>query len=514
MGISNPDTIRGIAQLARIGKTTLSAPAVDRTAIQDEVWENSEDAIRKAVRAGKDHCRVRKSISAVFVEAAWDADLSKSRSAIASLAASPFRFFSPRFRQAVAEIAGYLKTSDQTLTAKKSLLASVFPKLPMPAEQCLAYLDSMAKSHVDNQTVDQLSDLAKRSFGTRWLGLESDWDSLTETCDWVAKCKELGSSQASRRALANVDNSQELIARIKQVATHLKPLRDELGQLVKLLQFDASVLGNKDILSVPAAALRTRLLDWQENLDELSSWSRYLACHLQAQQNGLVAVANSLFDGCLAENLPAQFEVGFYEAQLRKTYELLPNLARFSGESHQRTMERFRELDLERLGLARQEAALAHYERLPRHDNASGELGVLKHEMKKKRAHMPIRKLLSSAGHAVQHLKPVFMMSPLSVAQYLEPGVLEFDVLLIDEASQVRPVDALGAISRCKQIIVVGDERQMPPTNFFGKMLGGDDGEEDDNQNARDLESVLGLCISRNMPQRMLRCTTGANTTL
>ena len=73
---------------------------------------------------------------------------------------------------------------------------------------------------------------------------------------------------------------------------------------------------------------------------------------------------------------------------------------------------------------------------------------------------MPVRKLLSKAGHAIQAIKPVFMMSPISIAQYLEPGVLEFDLLLIDEASQVEPVDALGAMARVKQVVVVGDDKQ------------------------------------------------------
>lgn len=69
-------------------------------------------------------------------------------------------------------------------------------------------------------------------------------------------------------------------------------------------------------------------------------------------------------------------------------------------------------------------------------------VALLKHEMQKQRRHLPLRELLARAGKAVQAVKPVFMMSPLSVAQYLEPGVLEFDMLLIDEASQVRPVEA------------------------------------------------------------------------
>lgn len=99
------------------------------------------------------------------------------------------------------------------------------------------------------------------------------------------------------------------------------------------------------------------------------------------------------------------------------------------------------------------------------------------------------------------------MMSPISVAQYLELGGIDFDLLLIDKASQVPPVDALGAIARAKRIVVVGDSEQLPPTRFFSRMAG-EDGSDDakpDELQAGDMESILGLCCAQNMPQRMLR---------
>ena len=98
------------------------------------------------------------------------------------------------------------------------------------------------------------------------------------------------------------------------------------------------------------------------------------------------------------------------------------------------------------------------------------------------------------------------MMSPISVAQFLEPGSVTFDLLLIDEASQVSPVDALGAMARAAQVVVVGDDKQLPPTRFFSKMLDDDEARSDgDGLNASDLESILGLCVAQGMSQRMLR---------
>ncbi len=139
---------------------------------------------------------------------------------------------------------------------------------------------------------------------------------------------------------------------------------------------------------------------------------------------------------------------------------------------------------------------------------------VIRGEMEKKRGHLPVRELLLRAAPAVQAAKPIFMMSPLSVAQFLAPphGLrpgLTFDLLVIDEASQVEPVDALGAIARCRQVVVVGDDRQMPPTRFFQRMTGEDDetAPEDapDAVAARDVESILGLCNARGVPRAMLR---------
>jgi hypothetical protein len=115
------------------------------------------------------------------------------------------------------------------------------------------------------------------------------------------------------------------------------------------------------------------------------------------------------------------------------------------------------------------------------------------------------------AGSALQRLKPVFLMSPLSVAQFLKPGQLSFDLLVIDEASQVAPEDAFGVIARAKQIVVVGDDKQLPPTNFFKMVNAGDDDSSEDNSEEpvsfnkpNHFESILTLSRTRGISERML----------
>ena len=87
---------------------------------------------------------------------------------------------------------------------------------------------------------------------------------------------------------------------------------------------------------------------------------------------------------------------------------------------------------------------------------------------------------MQRVGPAVQRIKPVFLMSPISVAQFLPPGEMKFDLLVIDEASQIRPEDALGVIARAEKMVIVGDTKQLPPTNFFNRLLSDDDINEND----------------------------------
>ena len=101
---------------------------------------------------------------------------------------------------------------------------------------------------------------------------------------------------------------------------------------------------------------------------------------------------------------------------------------------------------------------------------------------------------MTQAGNAIQKIKPVFMMSPLSIAKFIPPDSVQFDLVVFDEASQIRPVEAIGAILRGQQAVVVGDSMQLPPTSFFDRM---DDGEEDDEERSStaDLESILRMFL-------------------
>ena len=135
------------------------------------------------------------------------------------------------------------------------------------------------------------------------------------------------------------------------------------------------------------------------------------------------------------------------------------------------------------------------------------EMELLHNEFGKEKKFVPLRDLMRRAGAAIQSMKPCFMMSPLSLAKYLPAGSLNFDLVVIDEASQMRPEDALGGLLRANQLVVVGDQKQLPPTDFFSRSGDGDapNIEDDDDFEDLDDESILEACQKTFRQTRLLR---------
>src|SRR6185295_7778257 len=237
---------------------------------------------------------------------------------------------------------------------------------------------------------------------------------------------------------------------------------------------------------------------WVSRMEDLSRWNNYFVRARRARELAITGLVERLESGEVKPATAADcFDRVYYGQLLREVMRLQPHLAQFDGALHDNHITEFRELDRERLALARYRTLLAHFDRMPPSQSGVGAAGIVKGEIERKRGHRTVRRLLKDAGSVVQAIKPVFMMSPLSVAQFLAPGAVEFDLLVIDEASQVLPVDALGAIARCKQIVVVGDDKQLPPTRFFNRLTSNvdesdevEDGDEPQAAQAQDIESI------------------------
>ncbi|GAA2145041.1 hypothetical protein GCM10009760_33250 [Kitasatospora kazusensis] len=162
----------------------------------------------------------------------------------------------------------------------------------------------------------------------------------------------------------------------------------------------------------------------------------------------------------------------------------------------------FKEADQLLVKAAGGAVAAACNARRPRNIGA-GAAARITREAEKKTRHLPVRELLGSTREVVGAVKPCFMMSPLTVSQFL-PADYRFDVVIFDEASQVRPSDAVNCIYRGASLVVAGDEKQLPPTSFFGSSAE-DDSDEYDEELPDSFESLLDACKAGAMRALPLR---------
>ena len=230
-----------------------------------------------------------------------------------------------------------------------------------------------------------------------------------------------------------------------------------------------------DLEAVKLSQLKSRVTRWKDETSSLVFWSQYLGY----RQACLETLASPMMEDIEAgkiepEDMIPAFEGNYAESMLHRAFRERPELSAFIRELHEGKISKFTELDKKVLLENRKRIICSAYEEAPKLTSGASrasEAGILLNEFNRKRGHMPIRTLMKKAGSLVQKIKPCFLMSPLSIAQYLDPRSTRFDVIIFDEASQVRPEDAVGALLRGKQVVVMGDSKQLPPTDFFDTVV-------------------------------------------
>ena len=247
---------------------------------------------------------------------------------------------------------------------------------------------------------------------------------------------------------------------------------------------------------------------WITEIDRLEEWSKFLSyaevCAGTAAAQILPLIMTDKIDH---DALIPAFLTGYADALLKEAYQQRPILAHFSQMPHEQKIAAFREFDLQMVSSNAKRLVQILDGNIPElftGASRESEMGVLTGEFNRKRGHMSIRSLMTKSGSLIQKIKPCFMMSPLSVAQYLDPRSVMFDIIIFDEASQVKPEDALGALMRGRQLVVMGDSRQLPPTTFFDQ-IGGEESDEEEESTAgiTDMESLLHVCKQSFVTKRL-----------
>jgi very-short-patch-repair endonuclease len=493
LGTSAPVNAADVVSLLQLTRRILAAPQLDTEALASSVWTERRREIANLIEAGSTLVAARERLSGVVADVGWQVDVAQSRIAIAAHGRSWFRILNGSYRQA--------------MTTLKGILAG---PLPRTLEERLAILDALIDGQKALKAIvndDGGPRIGAAAFGSAWRADDSDWSHLSAIWQWDVDAEQSGLPIDHRAVVPRLAGPDEPVKLCDHLESTLTETTGRVDDLVSALQLDIPVAFDvASATEIPLASLASRLSVWLEQREDLSHWTAFRLRWLKLELVGLGPLAKFVFDGRISSDLlVTHFHLAVYEALTREAFRQYPEFAEFDGTDHEQLIGRFSRLDMDHMLLARREVAVTHFDQLPRRAGNIGEVGVLRREIQKKRQHLPLRRLFAEAGRAVQAVKPVFMMSPTSIAQFLEPGEVEFDLLVFDEASQVPPVDALGAIARSHQIVVVGDSRQLPPTRFFQRAAEDDDTTTADEFQAGHMESILTLCVAQNVPQRMLR---------
>ncbi len=318
----------------------------------------------------------------------------------------------------------------------------------------------------------------------RYDGIRTEWGEIGDALCWVERfesslAKYDGRTKSADGFAASVLSEPDCV---KYVSCFYDSLNDHVDDCFHNADWFFKKFENPtDFLDCSFEKIRARLMDCANNFEGLENWIDYSDARNRMTDLGLSDYLEIIESRpiCSKMIIPV-FKKRFFRLWVDSVLPDYQAVAKFRHANHEDLIREFSSFDKKQFVIARAKIRARLINSLPALDNCtSGEVNVLRSELRKQKRIMPIRKLFSRIPNLLMALKPCLMMSPLSISQFLESEIYQFDTVIFDEASQVRTENAIGAIFRAKQAIIAGDSHQLPPTNFFNVQIGDDDFDED-----------------------------------
>ena len=489
IGLGVPNTLK---EALAIDLETISRPPEGVRDWDGVLFQKAgETRLHEALEAGAHWKMARDELEPVFADTAWETSVASLREAVRRGQSSFFaRYLGSAYRRAGHQLRGILRGD-----------------LPKTPSERLVLLEKLADLQRKHALLRQDESWLQEVFGRHWRGERTDYVQAKDAAAWFYAVQRGGGT------------TQECLAGIFEELPQIKTLAGEMLRVTKgaeqavlppltRLSYDLEGLElGEGPDTVPIAVLRQRLALMRDQLSRYAEWVQLGRCIQALLDEGLGELVEAVSQGEL-EAGAAEDEFAYACAETAWNYarSKQPGLDELFNTNRHELVDEFQQCERDRFVAVSSLILSRHFDQLPQ--GVEGEMRIIRDEIARKRGHKPIRQVMLGAGSMVQRIKPVFLMSPISIAQFLPPKAVEVDLLVIDEASQVRPEDALGAIARAGQLVVVGDQKQLPPTSFFERLtnVDEDNDEGDAPQGARgtEMESILTLCEARGLRQRML----------
>ncbi|MBK8870757.1 MAG: DUF3320 domain-containing protein [Elusimicrobia bacterium] len=487
LSLPDPKGLLEAEMVCRAADKAAIAPVLEGISVSLETWRKNAASMRGTLLSGKRYSQIQESLRDSLKPEAWDTDLKGDRDALKRFGNKWWRFFVGVYWKTRVKVAGLHHQG----------------KLPKGDNQRLAVVEAVLEFQSKRSDINRGHTLCQQFYGAQWHGEKSDWGLLITIQDWIIGVQEevCGKSIPMEllKFLEGRYDRKGLAEESLEAANKCKSVRNDWDAVLSFLKAGERL---KSLVSVSFAEQLSRLSVWLTDLSPLEELVSFNHLANEARTQGLESIVQIAIEWPEAgDRLLEVFKRVWYSGVLREACEQRPQLASFDRQDHESLVDAFRRLDRLMLEFNRAKILLRHWQGVPR-GQAGGSLGILQRQFELKRSHMTIRNVMAKAGEAIQAIKPVFMMSPISIAMYLPSDGPKFDLVVFDEASQIKPEDAFCAIIRGRQAIVVGDSKQMPPTSFFDKMIQDEDVADDEGEAnvTRNIESILGMMSSKLAP--------------
>jgi very-short-patch-repair endonuclease len=348
---------------------------------------------------------------------------------------------------------------------------------------------------------------ARDLFGALWQGGDSDWKALGSYIDWVVEFRQTCAAHTLGAAVYEVAAQQSPdTSAMADLEAAFRRYTESLHALLVQVEWPTDYFANDAFEDV-----RARAAALESAVHRGPEWAAFEACRKPVASGVAAELLSAAVRGELEfAVLAVVFRRAFLMKWLGAAVRARPPLERFHSLTHEQRVKEFQELDTR--VLRENQAALVQQlrdltqQRLKTEEARRG-LAHLRGQLNRQRNISPLRRTMQLSGAAIQAVKPCFMMSPMTVAQLLSGAEPTFDVVIFDEASQLPTEDAVGAIIRGRQLLVVGDPKQLPPTNFFAVTIGQTVTQMDEVGNPLfdDSESVLEEFMGAGVPISRLK---------
>lgn len=428
---------------------------------------------------------------------------------------------------------GLVKALRQFIPQVEVVESSLLSRISQSPAEILDDLTQLALLRELEAKISSEADRLREIYGRRFSGIDTDWDDIQRALDWVGRLRRhLGQQPISplliERACQNARVTTDVDTLQAQIAEFVTTFGDFSGEFEqdqrpgflmtaeeRLAARDArensaiqesqpEILSGRNLGAGSFIQITRRLSEMTDRVEEIRDWIDYRSLEKDFIEAGL----NQLKLDCekqsdlRSEQLGGIARRSLLSAWIDALFNKEPVLGRFRAQDHESLITEFRHLDRRQFELASHRIIVEAEKRKPRSRilQRGGEAALLAHEANKKKRHLPIRKLFTAMPNLLTSLKPCILMSPLSVSQFLDPQQMRFDLVIFDEASQICPEDAIGAIYRGQQLVICGDNKQLPPTAFFDQGVSDDFDDQDTSEVLEHFDSILDKCMAIGMP--------------